>query len=159
MVEASVEQWIDKIQSNREKLSGLLESVVGDQDWQPGPVEWSFRFLAAHLATVDKECYLDRVIRIAVGENPRFASYFNTGRDFSQVDLKDALREWSTTRQEIVDFVKGLPEEKLALSGVHEAFGRITVLDVLKMMSDHDREHLQDLERILEDYRVKTHPG
>jgi len=152
MIEKSVEQWIHKVLSSQEKLSSVLESVAGDQDWQPGPDEWSFRFLAGHLATVDKECYLDRVIRIAAGENPHFASYFNTGRDFSQIDLKEALRDWSVTRQEIVDLVKGLPEGKLSLSGVHEAFGRITVLDVLKMMSDHDAEHLQELEHVLEKY-------
>jgi hypothetical protein len=159
MVEASVEQWINKVQSNLVKLSSLLESVAGDQDWQPAPGEWSFRFVAAHLAAVDKECYLERVIRITEGENPRFASYFNTGRDFSQVDLSEALRAWSATRQEIIDLVKGLPVDKLALSGVHEAFGTITVLDVLKMMSNHDDEHLQDLERALEVYQSKTHPG
>lgn len=152
MIEKSVEQWINKVLSSQEKLSSVLESVAGDQDWQPGPDEWSFRFLAAHLATVDKECYLDRVIRIAAGANPHFASYFNTGRDFSQIDLKEALRDWSVTRQEIVDLVKGLPEGKLSLSGVHEAFGRITVLDVLKMISDHDAEHLQELEHVLEKY-------
>ncbi len=152
MIEKSVEQWINKVLSSQEKLSSVLESVAGDQDWQPGPDEWSFRFLAGHLATVDKECYLDRVIRIAAGANPHFASYFNTGRDFSQIDLKEALRDWSVTRQEIVDLVKGLPEGKLSLSGVHEAFGRITVLDVLKMISDHDAEHLQELEHVLEKY-------
>jgi hypothetical protein len=157
MIEASVEQWIDKVQYNREKLSSLLESMASDQDWQPGPDEWSFRFLAAHLETVDKECYLDRVIRIAAGENPHFASYFNTGRDFSRIDLEEALREWSVTRQEIVDFVRDLPEEKLRLTGSHTFFGTINVLDVLKSMDEHDSEHLRDLERVLEDYRAKTH--
>jgi hypothetical protein len=159
MSETTVEQYIGKLQSNREKLSSLLESVAGDQDWQPSPDEWSFRFIAAHLATVDKECYLDRVVRIASGENPNFVYYLNTGRDFSPIDLKDALREWSAARQEIVDFVKDLPEEKLMHTGIHPILGQINVLDVLKSMDKHDREHLRDLERDLENYRAKTHTG
>ncbi len=45
--------------------------------------------------------------------------------------------------------MRGLPEEKLSLSGVHEAFGRINVVDVLKLMDDHDAEHIKDLEAAL----------
>ena len=159
MSETSVEQYIGKLQSNREKLSSLLVFVAGDQDWQPGPDEWSFRFIAAHMATVDRECYLDRVVRIASGANPHFDYYLNTGRDFSPIDLKESLRGWTAARLEIVDFVKNLPEEKLTLTGIHAIFGPINVLDVLKSMDEHDREHLRDLKRDLEKYRAITHTG
>jgi hypothetical protein len=156
MIENSKTQLFDGLSSTQNRLCELLEAVADDQDWQSEPGQWSFRYIAAHLATVDKECYLDRVIRISAGENPFFKSYFNTGRDFGRFDLRDSRKEWKTTRQEIFKLVNSLPEESLLLSGIHEVFGTITVLNVLKMMLDHDQEHIQHLQALTDKYKMKT---
>ena len=149
-------QLISKLRASQKGLSALLASVADDQDWQPAPEHWSFRFIAAHLATVERECFQDRVVRIAAGEGPHFESYFNTGWDFSRFDLRDSLHGWALTRQEIIDFVRALPEEAWAQVGTHATFGAITVLSVLQVMLNHDQEHLQHLERLLDGYRTKT---
>lgn len=155
MSENTKKQLIDDLIASQNQLCSLLETVAGDQDWQPDPAEWSFRSIAAHLATVDKDCYYDRVVRISAGENPFFEPYFNTGWDFSQFDLSDSLQEWKTTRKEIFELINALPEDKLMLTGTHATEGKITVLDVLRMMYDHDREHIQELEPMLGEYRKK----
>jgi hypothetical protein len=161
MTQETAQQIISELEATQRQLSALLESVAEDQDWQPDPKEWSFRYIAAHLATVDKDCFKDRVVRIAAGENPHFESYFNTGWDFSRFDLKNSLREWAVTRQEIFDFVRALPEEGWLLTGTHPRFGTITVLSVLQVMLGHDREHLEHLEQVLDRYKMKAHhtPG
>ncbi len=82
-----------------------------------------------------------------------------TGRDFSGFDLRDSLQEWKVTRKQIFNFVSNLPEESLMLLGTHAAFGKITVLDVLKMMLDHDQEHIQHLESSLSGYRSSSATG
>lgn len=156
MIEETTEQLISKLKTTQKQLSALLESVAENQDWQLDPGQWSFRYIAAHMATVDKDCYRDRVVRIAAGENPHFESYFNTGWDFSRFDLRDSLHEWAVTRREIIDFVRALPEERWSLTGTHATFGTITLLDVLQMMLDHDQEHLQHLEQVISGYRTKT---
>ena len=156
MTQETVRQIISELDATQRQLSALLESVAKDQDWQPDPKEWSFRYIAAHLATVDKDCFKDRVVRIAAGENPHFESYFNTGWDFSRFDLRDSLREWALTRQEIFDFVQALPEEGWSLTGTHSRFGTITVLNVLQVMLGHDREHLEHLERAIDRYKMKA---
>jgi hypothetical protein len=151
-----LKELIDNVKSTQLRLCKILEAKAGDQGWQPETGQWSFRSIAAHLATVDKECYLDRVVRISTGENPFFESYFNTERDFSRFDLRESLREWKATRQEIINFVSSLPEDKLALTGKHAAVGTITVIDVLKMMHDHDQEHIQHLEALTDAHAMKT---
>jgi hypothetical protein len=148
-------QLINDLIASQNRLCTLLESVADDQDWQPGPAEWSFRYIAAHLATVDRDCYRDRVIRISAGENPFFEAYFNTGWDFSRFDLSDSLREWKTTRQEIFELVNALPAEKLTLTGTHATEGKITALDVLRMMFAHDQEHIHELEPVIAEYKKK----
>lgn len=155
-MEDTMEQLIRQVQATQKRLRALLEARTDDQDWQPAPGEWSFRYIAAHLATTEKECYQDRVVRIAAGGNPRFESYFNTDRDFSQFDLKDSLQAWTVTRQEIIDLVHSLPEEKRSLTGTHAAFGTLNVQGVVKLMLDHDQEHIQDLEKMMGRYGSKV---
>ena len=159
MSEDTREQLISKLETSQRQLTALLNSVTDNQDWQPSPDAWSFRYHAAHLVTVEKEAYWDRITRIAAGENPHFESYFNTGRDFSQHELRNSLSEWAVTRGKIMHFVRFLPKAKIALTGTHDTFGTITVLDVLQGMLDHDREHLGELTQLVADCQTEIPHG
>ena len=145
MLTATRSELIGQLEASQSELAALLNSLADHQDWQPVPNMWSFRYHAAHLATVDKEAYWERVTRIAAGETPYFDYYLNTDRDFSGDDLADSLRAWAMIRRQIIEFVRSLPEDKLILTGTHQTFGTITVLDVLQSMLDHDQEHLAEL--------------
>ncbi|MEW5961333.1 MAG: DinB family protein, partial [Chloroflexota bacterium] len=122
---------IDDLKARQSEISALLDSVADQQDWRPDPAQWSFREIAAHLATVEEECFQERVARLAAGNAPHFEYYLNTGRDFSRLDLRESLRKWTATRREIIDFVQVLPEEKWTHVGAHETFGNINLLDAL----------------------------
>lgn len=52
-------------------------------------------------------------------------------------------------------FVRSLPKAKNTLTGTHDSFGTITVLDVLQGMLDHDREHLGELTQLVADFRTE----
>ncbi len=147
------DQLIGDLVRMQRQVSAILLSVADDQDWQPDVERWSFRYVAAHMAACDKECLQTRITQIASAQNPHFEFYSNTGRDFSLLDLKDSLGEWALTRQAIVDFFRTLPDDKLSLTGDHATFGAITVPDYLRIGLDHDREHLQELEQMLAEYK------
>ena len=49
-----------------------------------------------------------------------------------------------------IEFVRALSPERLSRMGSHRTFGEITVLDYLKVDLEHDREHLVDLNEMLE---------
>ncbi|MEJ2597127.1 MAG: DinB family protein [Anaerolineales bacterium] len=141
-----------QLDSSQQRISNLLDSVADDQDWQPAPGEWSLRFIAGHLAIAEKECFLDRIERIASGEEPSFEYYSNDGYDFSGVSLRDALQDWRATRRAIFARLLGMPESAWSLTGTHRSYGRITLMDVLRSMLAHDREHLDGLQSILAKY-------
>lgn len=144
------EALIAELQETQAVISERLRSVADRQDWQRGPDEWSFRYVAAHLATVEKDCMWERLQKIASGSEPHFAYYWNTGWDFSQEELTISLERWRERREASVAFVRSLPEEKWLLTGTHATSGTITMLDVLRIMLDHDREHLAELDEALE---------
>jgi hypothetical protein len=107
--------------------------------------------------TVEEEAFWERVTRIAAGKAPFFEYYRNTGRDFSQLDLSNSLEAWIATRRRILEFVQTLPETRLELTGTHATFGPITVLDVLQIMLNHDREHLVELQQMVVTLSFKDH--
>jgi hypothetical protein len=147
----------ERLTGSQSELSGLLTSVAESQDWRPEPEEWSFRFLAAHLATAEQECFQDRIQRIAAGNRPSFTYYLNTGRDFSNLDLRASLKTWRETRLAIFRFVRRLPETAWLQTGDHVTNGPITIRDVLVSMLEHDQEHLEDLRLNVRKYSVRKH--
>jgi hypothetical protein len=155
MNQAERDQLIADLQNTRQQISVLLLTVADDQDWQPDVKSWSFRYIAAHMAACEEECYLPRIQQIASGENPHFEFYDNTWRDFSACDLRASLDDWAAARQEVINFFRALPDDKLSLTGVHQTYGSITVTDYLGIGLDHDRGHLHDLEEMLAAYRQR----
>ena len=142
---------IVQLDTTQRQLNDLLDSVA-DQDWRPAPDEWSFRFIAGHLAINEQECFLERINGIASGREPRFAYYSNDDRDFSALDLQDSLRAWHATRQKIFAIVQGMPEAAWSMTAIHATAGRITLMDILRSMLEHDREHLANLKPIMKTY-------
>jgi hypothetical protein len=145
----TLEQTIADLQASERRLYEVLLSVADRQDWRPAPDEWSFREIAAHLEASQRECVLVRVRQIASGGHPQFESYWNTGRDFGPVDLKDSLRGFADARQAVRDLALGLSREQQHFTGQHQTFGELTVERYLEIDLEHDQGHLRDLERSL----------
>ena len=116
MVRMSKVQLIEELRTTHRQFSIILKSMAENQDWQPDTERWSVRFIAAHMATVEDECFLDRVKRFSTEESPHFEHYDNTGRDFGQFDLINSLREWATLRRELLDMVCSMPEDTWQLT-------------------------------------------
>ncbi len=152
MSEPTREQLIEQLQDSQRRVSAVLAPMEPVQDWQREPVEWSFRYIAAHLATVEESCHLHRVERIAAGDNPYLARYNYTAANFAQIDLADSLNAWSAARQQLIDFVNRLSERELRYTGAHEDVGEITVLDALQEILDQDRGNFRHVCQLIADY-------
>jgi hypothetical protein len=146
----ALEKTIADLQASERRLCEVLLSVADRQDWRPAPEEWSFREIAAHLDATQRECVLVRVQQIASGSHPHFDSYWNTGRDFGPVDLKDSLRGLAGARQAVRDVALGLSPEERRFTGRHQTFGELTIERYLEIDLEHDQGHLRDLERYLQ---------
>jgi len=149
-------QLIEKLRATQRQFSNNLESMAENQDWQPDTERWSFRFIAAHMATVEDECFLDRVKRFSTDESPHFEHYDNTGRDFGQFELMNSLREWAALRRELLDMVCSMPENTWHRSATHSTRGTQTLLELLHIVLEHDQEHLQEVQQIRIKFKSKT---
>lgn len=146
-------QLLLELEASQQKMVRLLESVAEIQDWQPEPVEWSFRYIAAHLARVEQSLHLHRVMGIASGEGPHFLPYSNIASNFSDVDLRDSLHKWVSTRRKLIQFVSGLSDSELRFIGFHQTVGPMTVLDALREMLEQDQGNLRHLFQLILAYQ------
>ncbi len=142
---SSPDELLNQLERSYKAVHDALTTVEDNQDWRPEPDEWSYRFIAGHMAQVELDCHLNRVWRIAAGEKPHYNYYSNAGWDFSHYEINEWLYLWRGRRQELLEFVRSLTPEQLAHSGTHELFGSITVQDVLQIAYEHDQEHLVHL--------------
>jgi len=148
MVGTSKEQLIEKLRATPKLFNIIFESLAENQDWQPDTGRWSFRFIAAHMAIVEEECFLDRVKRFSTEESPHFEHYDNTGRDFSQFELVNSTRVWAALRQELINMVCSMPEKIWYRIATHSTRGTQTLLELLHIVLEHDQEHLQEVQQM-----------
>jgi hypothetical protein len=136
----------------------LLEAMAPVQDWQPEPAEWSFRFIAAHLAAVERTCHLPRVISIASGETPTLSLYSNTATDYQKTDLHKSLKRWVAVRHELISFVNSLSPHQLRYIGIHESLGPRTLLETLQEILAQDQGNLRHVRQLIVAYQEDHQP-
>ncbi|MEM7030511.1 MAG: DinB family protein [Chloroflexota bacterium] len=141
---------LSQVTDSFNQMEQLLLQVADDQDWQLSPDEWSFRFLAGHLAVTDRECWLVRIQQLAAGDTSQFETYLNTGRDFQEHTLTEWLTIWRQCRGEIVAYVPTLTEVQLTVSGNHDWFGELTIPRILVEMHNHDLGHIAEMQPAFE---------
>ncbi len=149
-----LEAQISEMQASQDRICALFFSVANHQDWQPELNEWSFRFIAAHMAQVELDCHLNRVQVISTGEKPHYTYYINTGWDFSAYDIQDSISLWRERRNEVVMMLRRLDEDQLQMTGTHDHFGEFRTIDIIKMAIDHDKEHEDHLNEIMVDFKA-----
>jgi len=134
-------------------LAAALASVpAAELARQPAPGEFSLVQHACHLRDVEREAYLVRVGRMLAEHEPVLEPFDGgavaAARDYPAQDAFGAARDFAAARGQVVLLVQALTPELLAREGT---FGdrRVCFADVIAMMVEHDREHREEIERLL----------
>ncbi len=137
---------LEELKASQQLVVAMTQLIADDDPARVGA--WTLRDVAAHLAATETECFEPRIRAMAAGQRPQFEYYSNDERDFDGISLQAALTEWASTRNRLIDFVRGLSEEQRNRVGVHAKFGELTVDGYLRVALDHDQDHLRSLERL-----------
>lgn len=135
------------------KVRGLVESLgEGERSWKPQPDEFSATENVCHLRDIEEEGYSVRIRRLMEETEP-FLSDLDGARlalerDYNSQNMLDALERFAEARSVNVAAVRELPPEKLSRRGNFEGTGAVTLGQLLLMMRQHDRSHLEELERL-----------
>ena len=108
---------------------------------------------ACHLRDLEREGYLVRVRRMITESDPELQPFDGTAvaaaRNYRSQDARAAARDFARARREVVALLAPLTAGQLRREA---RFGakRICLADLVAMMVEHDREHREEIERLMD---------
>jgi uncharacterized damage-inducible protein DinB len=147
----------DKLAATRgeilQTIEGLDEKAL---TWQPGDGRWSIKETLAHLASAEGS-HRQVAQAIAVGQTVDVPDFDLDAWNAVQVaerrqrSIDEVLKEMATERQRTLDALQNLEDEALDRQGPHPALGETTVLKIFRIIPIHERWHLKDIKKLLEE--------
>jgi DinB superfamily len=136
------------------RVGAVLAGRTGsDLQRTPEPGRWSIAQIVSHLADVEIVlAYRLRLILSAPGgpiqafDQDAWVASQHAERSDAQVSL--AL--FSAIRASTVRLLGSLTEEELDRFGMHAERGRESIRHIMRMTTGHDRNHLAQIERLIE---------
>jgi hypothetical protein len=139
---------VERVGSAPERVAraAILTRAAHDAAGGPPPGEWSAREVVAHLVSVEVVIWHARLDSLSATETPSWTWTEPgpaTGPETATLEL--ATARFRELRAKTVARVTGLDEAGWARAGIHATFGRLDVAGLLRVLADHDEEHLAGL--------------
>ena len=118
----------------------------------PKDGEWSAVAVLAHLRASD-DILSPRPVAMLVRDEPALPAFDD--RRWEQVmgyagsDFQELLATFTFRRVELVRVLRRLTPDEWQRTGLHEAQGRITLLETLRHLVEHEEEHCLQIEALL----------
>jgi hypothetical protein len=121
---------------------------------RPREGEFSLAEHACHLRDLEREGYLVRLRRTLTEDRPALDPFDGGAvaalRDYPSQDAQAAARDFAQARREALALVASLGKAELSREANFD--GRSLMLcDLVAMMVAHDREHREEIERLIDD--------
>ena len=127
----------------REACSGLSAELLSRRI---GPGEWSIMENAVHLLDSDLAS-THRKRRIVAEDSPLLVSYdenaFIARLPSGRCDLAEVLDLFELNRRFTARWLRTLPAEAFARTGIHTQRGKVTLLEIVEIYANHVDHHLK----------------
>jgi hypothetical protein len=159
---------LDKSIEILERTPKVIENMLKglSEDWvvhNEGPDTWSPYDIVGHLIHGEKTDWITRV-DIILSDNPdkKFATFDRLAqfRESKGKTLQMLLDEFKTLRKKnIIKLrLKEIDSTDLSLKGIHPAFGKVTLKQLLSTWIVHDLNHIAQISRVMSK-QYKTEVG
>jgi uncharacterized damage-inducible protein DinB len=134
----------------------LVTAVAGESDAalsrRPDAKNWAPKEVLCHLRDIE-ESFMGRLQAVMAMDDPKLLpadpDRWAEERQYLRNDATEALRAFRRRREETLGVLHGLTPEQWRRGGIHPARGRMTVDDIVMLMTWHDENHLEQLRRAL----------
>ncbi len=118
----------------------------------PAPGEWSPRDILAHLRASD-DILAPRLIQILVRDDTPLPA-FDERRwaevvGYGSLEFQSLLATFTARRAELTAMLRRLSPDHWQRAGVHEERGPRTILQLLRILVEHEAEHCAQIEALL----------
>ena len=160
-----LEKAIEVLERTPGVLSSLLDSLSAD--WtssNEGGESWSAYDVVGHLIHGEKTDWIPRVdIILSPGADKHFQPFdrFAQMGESGKKTLRQLLQEFSNLRKSNIERLRAMDisDEDLAKTGIHPAFGEVTLAQLLATWVAHDLNHIGQIVRVMaKQYKAEVGP-
>jgi len=158
----SIEAMLAILRSTPAALFALCRNL-DSRTWKKRPEvkEWCPTEIICHLRDVEEEINLPRIRSILSLTNPFIpgvdSDEWAEVRNYIAQDGIVALKQFTNQRKELLDLLSKLIPENWELPARHAIFGPTSLKELVKFITTHDRLHIQQLFRTIQD-EIKSLP-
>lgn len=118
-----------------------------------GDGAWSAAAILAHVRASD-DILAVRVYMILARDEPPLPAFderrWATVAGYAALDVRASLAVFAGRRAELVAVLRALPAEDWRRVGTSEVHGRVTIADVVRLLVEHEDEHVAQFEALAE---------
>ena len=145
----------NRLKTQHEMLPEITRNISEySMQLPPAPGKWPAQGHIAHMARY-QGYFISRIDAILEQDTPEFERY-NADNDpdfpaWLQKPVDELIETLFADRQVIFKLITDLPEEKLARTGVHKKFGKLSVIKWTEFFVLHESHHLFTVFRLVQD--------
>jgi hypothetical protein len=141
---------LEVIEETPRRLAQLVETIGAQRlEVPPAPGKWSARDILSHLA--DAEIVFSFRLKQTLAEDHHVIQPFDQdlwAKSYPACDAQLALAALSAVRAWNLAFIRSVKPADLSKPVTHPERGTMTFQTVVETMAGHDRNHIQQMERI-----------
>lgn len=108
-----------------------------------------------HLADLETDAYEVRIRRILEEDEPELPTFDGEAvaakRKYRALRLKDGLKKFAEARERNLAALRALEGDAWKRAGLQEGVGKVTLLDMPRLMHEHDLSHRGEIEALLQE--------
>ncbi len=155
---SEIAELLERFRRGPELLAAVLTGAAGKEfDFEPAPGKWTIRQIMAHMS--DSEMMGAMRLRFTIAEeNPNLAVYdqdlWATRLDYAQRKPSDCMETFRRVRRENYELLRALPVETFQRTCFHPEHGAMTLLDLLRVYTEHAEKHGEQIMNARDGYRA-----
>jgi DinB superfamily len=129
------------------RLTAAARAVAGRDAPAAVPGEWGPPEIVRHLIAVEHEVWWVRFEALRTEDEPHW-SWTEPGLEpgLDDASLDDLVARFTDDRGRSVSILEAFQDADWSRTGVHVTYGRLDVMGLLRLATDHDAEHLASLD-------------
>ena len=158
---SEISDLLDRFHHGPDLVANTLAGAAGAElDFTPEPGKWNMRQIVAHLADTELVMAV-RFRRMLAEDRPRFEEFdqdaWARSLDYAKRQPAESTKTLKLIRGDSHGLLKDTPEAAFARTGIHPRRGEMTVLQLLKLSTDHVEKHAGHMRERREQWRQRAH--
>jgi uncharacterized damage-inducible protein DinB len=154
---SEIDTLVEKLRSEGEKIVSIFSRLTDDQWEQEVYTEgatWTVRNVLSHFVTSERGLLklFERIRQGGDGAAEDFViDRYNAAMQerTKAIPAQELLEQYKEVRASAIDWVSGLSESELEITGRHPFLGMTTLREMIKMLYIHNLTHYRDMKKAL----------